>query len=141
VFNLYGSYATAPHTTAISEGVDPRDDAPGETAAGHDPTADAVLSAAVAIAGVHPPSMTNTDTPTPGQYDPIAPESVSVPAELSSDGTKLVYLYLQVSGESTLEELNQSLEMKTISLLPILNTLQSKELVDRQDNSYLPTAT
>ncbi len=85
--------------------------------------------------------MTNTDTPTPNQYGTADPQSVSVPSDLSSDGTKLVYLYLQVSGESTLDELNRSLEMKTISLLPILNTLQSKELVDRQDNYYLPTAT
>lgn len=84
--------------------------------------------------------MTNTDSPTPGQHGPVAPESVSVPAELCSDGTKLVYLYLQVSGESTLRELNQSLEMKTISLLPILDTLVTKDLVDRQDNYYLPTA-
>lgn len=84
--------------------------------------------------------MTNTDTPPTDQYDTVDPQSVSVPSELSSDGTKLVYLYLQVSGSSTLEELNQSLEMKTISLLPILNTLLSKDLVDREDNYYLPTA-
>ncbi len=84
--------------------------------------------------------MTNTNSPTTEQYDTVDPQSVSVPSDLSSDGTKLVYLYLQVSGESTLKELNQSLEMKTISLLPILKTLQSKELVDRQDNYYLPTA-
>ncbi len=85
--------------------------------------------------------MTNTESSTSDQYSGVNPHSVSVPSDLSSDGTKLVYLYLQVSGESTLEELNQSLEMKTISLLPILNTLQSKELVDRQDNYYLPAAT
>jgi len=84
--------------------------------------------------------MTNTNPSTTDQYGPIDPESVSVPSDLSSDGTKLVYLYLQVSGESTLEELNRSLEIKTISLLPILNTLQSKELVDRHDEYYLPTA-
>jgi len=85
--------------------------------------------------------MTNPDTPRSNQYDTADRHSVSVPSDLSADGTKLVYLYLQVSGESTLEELNQSLEMKSISLLPILNTLQSKELVDRQAEYYLPTAT
>jgi hypothetical protein len=30
--------------------------------------------------------------------------------------------------------------MKSISLLPILNTLMTKDLVDRDGNSYLPTA-
>ncbi|ATW87569.1 hypothetical protein halTADL_0771 [Halohasta litchfieldiae] len=83
----------------------------------------------------NPPTESASD-----QYGPADPESVSVPAELSSDGTKLVYLYLRVSGESTLNELNQSLEMKSISLLPILNTLMTKDLVDRDGNSYLPTA-
>ena len=73
-------------------------------------------------------------------YGPADPESVSVPAELRSDGTKLVYLYLQVTGESTLDELNRSLEMKTISLLPILNTLVGMDLVAREGNSYLPAA-
>lgn len=86
-------------------------------------------------------TMTNTEPSRTDQYRAVDSHSVSVPSDLSSDGTKLVYLYLQISGESTLDELNQSLEMKTISLLPILNTLQSKELVDRQDNYYLPTAT
>ena len=84
--------------------------------------------------------MSNTESPATEPYGPADPESVSVPPELSSDGTKLVYLYLQVTGESTLDELNQSLEMKTISLLPILNTLVSMGLVSSEGNSYLPTA-
>jgi len=84
--------------------------------------------------------MSNTDSPPTESYGPADPESVSVPAELTSDGTKLVYLYLQVTGESTVSELNQSLEMKTISLLPILNTLVGMDLVAREGNSYLPTA-
>lgn len=84
--------------------------------------------------------MTNTNSPTSDQHGTVDPQSVSVPSNLSSDGTKLVYLYLQISGAATLEEINQSLEIKTISLLPILNTLLSKELVDREDNYYLPTA-
>ena len=142
MFNLYGIYVTPPHTTAISAGVDPRGDAPGEAtqAAGRQLTPTCSVPVGL-LAGVHPlQHMSNTDTSPPDQYGPVAPESVAVPPELSSDGTKLVYLYLQVNGESTLDDLNQSLEMKTISLLPILNTLQSKELVDRQDNCYLPTA-
>lgn len=85
-------------------------------------------------------TMSNTESNPAERSDPADPESVSVPPELTSDGTKLVYLYLRVTGESTLDELNQSLEMKTISLLPILNTLESKELVNREGNIYLPTA-
>ena len=90
-------------------------------------------------ASTHQP-MSNTESPATESYGPADPESVSVPAELTSDGTKLVYLYLQVTGESTVGELNRSLEMKTISLLPILETLVSMELVAREGNSYLPTA-
>jgi len=84
--------------------------------------------------------MSNTESPATEPYGPADPDSVSVPSELTSDGTKLVYLYLQVSGESTLDELNQSLEMKTISLLPILDTLVGLDLVAREGNTYLPTA-
>lgn len=84
--------------------------------------------------------MSNSNTSTTDSYGPVDPQSVTVPSELSSEGTKLVYMYLQLSGESTVEELNHALEMKTISLLPILKTLQSKELVDRQNEYYLPTA-
>lgn len=88
------------------------------------------------------PTMSNAHTesnPT-DQYGPVDPESVSVPTELSSDGTKLVYLYLQLTGESTLTELNQSLEMKSISLLPILEALVDRDLVSREGSTYLPTA-
>jgi len=84
--------------------------------------------------------MSNRESSPTEPYGPADPESVSVPPELTSDGTKLVYLYLRVNGESTLHDLNQSLEMKTISLLPILNTLETKELVSREGNTYLPTA-
>ena len=84
--------------------------------------------------------MTNTESTATEPYGQADPESVSVPAELTSDGTKLVYLYLRINGESTLSDLNQSLEMKTISLLPILNTLETKDLVSREGNTYLPTA-
>jgi len=138
VINLPERHATIPHTTAIGEGVDHRDEQPG-TVVGCSGIPEAVSDAHPWPAGI-PSTMTNPDSPTPDQYDTVDPQSVSVPSDLSSDGTKLVYLYLQVSGESTLEELNRSLEMKSISLLPILNALQSKELVDREDEYYLPTA-
>ena len=124
------------HTTAITEGVDSFNDTP--ESGGPERNAVSVPAAGLLFAG--PPTMSNTNTSATDSYGPVDPESVSVPSELSSEGTKLVYIYLQLSGESTVEELNRSLEMKTISLLPILKTLQSKELVDRQDEYYLPTA-
>lgn len=64
--------------------------------------------------------------------------AVSVPATLCSDGTKLVYMYVHVTGGSTIEELKQSLEMKTISLFPVLKTLERRGFVTREDNHYLP---
>lgn len=87
--------------------------------------------------------MTNrqTDSAATDHQCPVDPESVSVPDTLTSDGAKLVYLYLQVTGESTLREIDQSLELKTISLLPILNALEAKNLVDREGDSYLVAAT
>jgi len=122
--------------------MDHRTEAPDETGCGHLPRQSSRRerqhsyprsSASITI-------MSNTESPATEPYGPADPDSVSVPSGLTSDGTKLVYLYLQVSGESTLDELNQSLEMKTISLLPILDTLVGLDLVAREGNTYLPTA-
>lgn len=53
-----------------------------------------------------------------------------VPTELVSDGSKLVYLFLDVRGESNVLEMSESLGMKKLSLYSILDTLSSKDLVE-----------
>ncbi|WP_129112819.1 helix-turn-helix domain-containing protein [Halegenticoccus tardaugens] len=64
------------------------------------------------------------------------PEPLAVPAELDSAGTKLVYLYLRTAEEVTVDELRESLGMKTITLYPILSTLDRKGFVQQRGDTY-----
>ncbi|WP_372910825.1 TrmB family transcriptional regulator [Salinigranum sp.] len=59
-----------------------------------------------------------------------------LPTELDSTSSKLVYLYLHASGACTIDELQSSLEMKKISLYPLLKTLSKKGLVDSEGETY-----
>ncbi|WP_233203857.1 TrmB family transcriptional regulator [Halegenticoccus soli] len=63
-------------------------------------------------------------------------EQLAVPAELDSTSTKLVYLYLRTADEVTVDELRESLRMKTIALYPVLETLRRKGLVQQSGETY-----
>lgn len=64
------------------------------------------------------------------------PATFAVPDELDSTGSKLVYLYLDASNGADISALRESLDMKTISVYPILQTLVSKGLVERDGEQY-----
>ena len=59
-----------------------------------------------------------------------------LPASMETTGPKLVYLYLQVVEETTIEELAETLGMKLLTLYPMLNTLESDGLVVRNGETY-----
>jgi DNA-binding MarR family transcriptional regulator len=63
-------------------------------------------------------------------------EPIALPAELDSAPSKLVFLYLRTAGECTVDELQSALDMKKISLYPLLKTLSKKGLVDRRGEAY-----
>ena len=63
-------------------------------------------------------------------------ETVSIPTELDSTSSKLVYLYLRSAGECTVDDLQASLDMKKISLYPLLKSLSKKGLVDKSGETY-----
>ena len=63
-------------------------------------------------------------------------ETTTMPSELDSSASKLVYLYLKTAGECTVSELQASLDMKKISLYPLLKTLSKQNLVDRDGERY-----
>ena len=63
-------------------------------------------------------------------------ETTTVPAELDSAASKLVYLYLGTAGECTVSDLQASLGMKKISLYPLLKSLSKQGLVDRDGERY-----
>lgn len=61
----------------------------------------------------------------------------SVPAELSAE-SKLVYLYLHTTDGCHVDELQDRLGLKKISLYPVLESLTERGLVRRDGMTYLP---
>ena len=64
------------------------------------------------------------------------PQTHSVPSSLQSPRARLVYLFLSTNGSSTITELQESLNMKKISLYSILKTLQKKDVISKSGEQY-----
>ena len=64
-------------------------------------------------------------------------ETITIPSEIDSTGSKLVYLYLRTIGEATVEEIQNALNMKQLALFPVLETLRSQDLVERDGQQYV----
>ncbi len=60
-----------------------------------------------------------------------------VPDDLDSAQAKLVYIFLEATGGATVEELGETLALKKLSVLSILNTLSSAGFVDKRANEYV----
>ena len=65
-----------------------------------------------------------------------SPQAISIPTDLRSPRAKLVYLFLSMNGTTTITELQESLNMKKISLYSILKTLQKQELISKDGDRY-----
>ncbi len=61
---------------------------------------------------------------------------LSMPAELRSPRAKLVYLFLSMNGTATISELQDGLDMKKIALYSILKTLEKRDLISKDGDSY-----
>ena len=61
-----------------------------------------------------------------------------LPETLDTAGSKLVYLYLKVEEEATINELHAALGMKKITLYSLLQTLKATDLVDQEGAIYTP---
>lgn len=62
---------------------------------------------------------------------------LTLPAEIDSTGSKLVYLYLHAAEEATIEEIQSSLHMKQLALFPYIETLTNQGLVERDGQHYV----
>lgn len=60
----------------------------------------------------------------------------TVPPELSSPRAKLVYLYLATHGTAELDELQDGLGLKKITLYSVLKTLTERGFVGRSGERY-----
>jgi predicted transcriptional regulator len=63
-----------------------------------------------------------------------------VPDDLTAADSKLVYLFVTVSDGVTVDELQATLDIKKISLFPVLDTLSERGLIDRVDDEYVTAA-
>jgi predicted transcriptional regulator len=54
----------------------------------------------------------------------------SLPAELNSPRAKLIYLHVATIGETTVDEIQDTLDIKKITLFSILGTLSKQGLVE-----------
>ena len=64
----------------------------------------------------------------------------TLPEEITSPRAKLVYLYLDVTGAATVEDLQSCLDMRKIDLLSVLNSLTSAGHVTRDAGTYTVSA-
>lgn len=62
-----------------------------------------------------------------------------VPAEIASPNGKLVYLTLLTSRGMSLEELQETLSLRKITLLAVLASLSDADLIDRKDDQWVIT--
>lgn len=59
----------------------------------------------------------------------------SLPSSLDTTGSKLVYLYVNTVGETTVEDINRTLDMQMLTLLPRLESLEAAGLVERHGDT------
>ena len=62
---------------------------------------------------------------------------LELPDTVDTAGSKLLYLYLSIENEATIDELQAALEMKKITLYSFLQTLRSADLVERVGAKYV----
>jgi len=65
-----------------------------------------------------------------------ATQTHTIPTSLQSPRAKLVYLFLSTNGTATINELQDGLNMKKISLYSILKTLQKQDIISKDGDRY-----
>ncbi|WP_254525183.1 helix-turn-helix domain-containing protein [Natrinema caseinilyticum] len=63
----------------------------------------------------------------------------AVPDEIASPEAKLVYLTLLISDETKATDLQRTLGLPKLTLLAVLDSLSTKELVERTEGGYVCT--
>ncbi|SER18650.1 helix-turn-helix domain-containing protein [Natrinema salaciae] len=66
-------------------------------------------------------------------------QRLAVPDELDSPQAKLVYLTLSVGDEATAADLQRALGLSKLTLLAVLESLATADLVERTEGGYACT--
>ena len=67
----------------------------------------------------------------------LAHTDIELPDTVETADAKLVYLYLAIEEQATIDELQAVLSMKKISLYPLLQTLTATDFVERVGATYV----
>ena len=59
-----------------------------------------------------------------------------IPTQLTSPTAKLIYLYLDTTGQSTVDEMQQSLDIPKLALFSVLGSLTDSGLVECDGGCY-----
>lgn len=65
-------------------------------------------------------------------------DGFDLPDDLTAADSKLVYLFVAVSDGATVDDLQTALDIKKISLFPVLDTLSERGLIERVEDEYVP---
>jgi len=60
-----------------------------------------------------------------------------LPDDLTAADSKLVYLFVAVSDGATVDDLQTALDIRKISLFPVLDTLSERGLIERVEDEYV----
>jgi predicted transcriptional regulator len=63
--------------------------------------------------------------------------TTDLPDQLDSSGAKLVYFYVNKTEGATIEELQDALDMKKVTLYSLLQTLTDHGLIEKTENTYV----
>lgn len=66
-----------------------------------------------------------------------ATDRFDLPDDLTAADSKLVYLFVAVSDGATIDDLQSGLDIKKISLFPVLDTLSNRGLIERVEDEYV----
>ncbi len=79
----------------------------------------------------------NSHRETAAETNPEAGSEIDpLPTSMATTGPKLVYLYLQIVEETTIEDLAETLGMKFLTLYPMLRSLESDGFVVRDGETF-----
>lgn len=68
---------------------------------------------------------------------PSVERLTTVPEGIESPRAKLVYVYCSVTDGATTEELCANLSLTRLTLYPILESLEDRDLIEREDDRYV----
>lgn len=69
------------------------------------------------------------------QHQPDA--TIDLPDRFETSGTKLIYLYLRIENEATIDEIQAALGIKKLTLYSLLQTLTATDHISREGAKYV----